>query len=108
MRRDWAAARAKVAREGMCRVRLGRAYGGCEGPVQAAHVIGRATDRKNANGVAVVVAEAVVPLCLSHHQKYDTHQLDLLPYLTLPEQVYAVEAAGGIEAARRRTTGGAD
>lgn len=51
-------------------------------------------------------ADNVVPLCGGPdgcHGAYDRHELDLLPYLTLPEQIAAVRQAGGIALAYRRT-----
>jgi hypothetical protein len=50
-------------------------------------------------------ADNVVPLCGDVcHPAYDRHELDLLPYLTLPEQLAAVQQAGSIALAYRRTT----
>jgi hypothetical protein len=49
-------------------------------------------------------ADNIVPLCRECHVEYDQHRLDLLPALTLPEQVAAVRQAGGIALAYRRTT----
>lgn len=50
-----------------------------------------------------VHADAVIPLGSGHHKQYDAHEVDVLPVLTLEEQVRAVEDAGGIELARQRT-----
>jgi hypothetical protein len=50
-------------------------------------------------------AEAVVGLCRHCHTKYDSQQLDLLPYLTLDEQVHATRMAGSLERARQIITG---
>jgi 5-methylcytosine-specific restriction endonuclease McrA len=95
-RRDWREARQKVEDEGRCRV--------CRtssGPIDAAHVIPRSL----APGVGTNMgAENIVPLCRECHVEYDQHRLDLLPVLTLPEQVAAVRQAGGIALAYRRTT----
>lgn len=105
-RRDWTAARAKIEEEGRCRV--------CRSPdgLQAAHTIGRAKQDKpiggddaRKGGKIRVFPESVVPLCESCHSLYDARRLDLLPHLFLPEQVDAVEAAGGIAAANRRLSG---
>ncbi len=116
-RRDWTHARAKVEVENKCRV-CGRDPGRLarEGlRLEAAHTIGRGRDwaaAKQKPGSATTVRPGdIVPLCgpatttSTCHSKYDRHQLDLLPYLTEAEQVAAVEAAGGIEKARRRLTG---
>jgi predicted restriction endonuclease len=89
--RDWQFARAKVDYERGCRVC------GSRSNVEAAHTIGRKHDG------AVVDADDIVPLCREHHQLYDRHELDLLPYLTHAEQAAAV-AHVGIESARRRLT----
>lgn len=43
-----------------------------------------------------------VPLCRHHHGQLDRHELELLPYLTLEEQVALVRAAGGIMLALNR------
>ena len=95
-RRDWREARQKVEREGFrCRV--------CRSSfqVEAAHVIPRSL----APGVGTNMgADNIVPLCRECHVEYDQHRLDLLPALTLPEQVAAVRQAGGIALAYRRTT----
>ena len=95
-RRDWSAARAKVEAEGVCRV--------CRRPnPEAAHVTGRKHDKPKAGGKTLYVKpESVVALCGQHHRAYDAHELDLLPYLTLDEQLQAVADAGGLELARVR------
>jgi 5-methylcytosine-specific restriction endonuclease McrA len=95
-RRSWKEARQKVEDEGFrCRV--------CRSSfqVEAAHVIPRSL----APGVGTnMSADNIVPLCRECHVEYDQHRLDLLPALTLPEQVAAVRQAGGIALAYRRTT----
>lgn len=93
-RRDWGPARAKVDDEACCR-RCGGTF-----RIEAAHVIGREVDK---DAAYVVLAVRVVPLCNYCHTAYDAHQLDLLPYLRLEEQIAATRDAGGIELARRRT-----
>lgn len=95
-RRDWTAARAKVEADnnGRCRV--------CgDSPVDAAHVIPRSIDPRETN----MGADSVVGLCRRDHVAYDSHELDLLPHLTLEEQLAAVRAAGSIERARQIITG---
>lgn len=104
--RDWTEARAKVHAERMCRV-CGLA--GWEGPVDAAHVIGRAAadeTHPDGSGRLIVRGIDVVPLCRRCHREYDEHRLDLLPFLTPAEQTRAVQVAGGIISALRRITGG--
>lgn len=110
MRRTWTAAHIKIAAERhRCRV--------CKkkGPVQAAHIIAREHDRKpsldDRELDGHILAEPytvhpnrIVPLCEHHHREYDAHRLDLLPHLTLDEQLQAVADAGGIETARIRLT----
>lgn len=89
-KRDWTEPREKVDQEGRCRV--------CHRwPAEAAHIIprsrvspGRGENRLN-----------IVPLCRAHHQAFDGLRLDILPYLTLGEQAYAVELVGLVEALRR-------
>ena len=95
-RRNWKEARAKVdAENGRCRV--------CGAPnAEAAHVIPRSLAPGVGNNMS---ADNIVPLCGDQcHPAYDRHELDLLPYLTLAEQVAAVRQAGGIALAYRRTT----
>lgn len=115
-KRDWTEARAKVEREGRCRY--------CKSmirPLEAAHLIGRAADSKGKSNTITVKAMSIVPLCGpfgdsdSCHTKYDHHQLDILPYLTLEEEMQAVADAAalqgakkgkGLAAAYKRLTGG--
>jgi hypothetical protein len=101
-KRDWTDARAKVEREGVCRVC------GSEYELQAAHVIGRHCDElKIGADVLYVHPDSIVPLCWSCHAHYDragSPVLDLLPYLLPHEEERAVHDAGGIVAAYRRTT----
>ena len=49
-----------------------------------------------------------IPLCAYHHFWFDAHQLELLPYLSLEEQLATVREAGGIVKAYRRLTYDAD
>ncbi len=107
--RSWTDALAKVHREGRCRV-CGEAR-----DLEAAHVIGRKHDAVVVGlrgGKSIYVhPDSVVPLCGAFtdnwcHGKYDGRELDLLPYLHLHEQVRAVEDAGGIVSALKRTSGG--
>ena len=72
-------------------------------PVDAAHIVPRSVAPN-----AGETEDAIVPLCREHHRQYDAGQLDVLPYLTLPEQAHAVTAAGGIVGALRITTGKRD
>ncbi len=111
-KRDWSEAIDKVQDEQRCRVCL--APDGAEGGgevlcLQAAHIIGREHDEARTGpkgGETLVVArESVVPLCQFCHVQYDARRLDLLPYLFLPEQVRAVDDAGGIYAANKRISG---
>ena len=104
-RRDWREARAKVEAEVRCRV--------CKGSpphIEAAHVIGREHDEPLSAETKVlwVDPERIVPLCGICHGHYDAHALDLLPYLTLDEQLQAVRDAGGIALALRRISGRPD
>lgn len=96
------AARLKVEREGQCRV-CGEHSDRCD----AAHLWNRSQ-----GGGGFDEPDAIVPLCSrikggqGCHDRYDSYELDLLPYLTLDEQVALVRAAGGIERARTRVIGG--
>lgn len=109
-KRDWTAARAKMEQEAICRCWHG--YGECRGKFEAAHVIGRAVDLVPSVGgpkhlygepTYPVLPERIIPLCTRHHRLYDAHELDILPALTLEEQLQAVSDAGGLENARVRT-----
>lgn len=73
--------------------------------LQAAHTIGRKYQDVKDGSKVIVKADAVVPLCQPCHEAYDARKLDLLPYVGLWEQLCAVEAAGGIESARKRLIG---
>lgn len=97
--RDWTPARAKVEREGRCRVCPATVF------LQAAHVIGRRYDPAHPHprqkGERIVMADAVVPLCPTCHDRYDTHQLNLLDHLTDAEYIHAVDLVGAGQARRR-------
>lgn len=105
--RVWKEAVVKRDEEGRCRVC------GSNQNVQIAHTIGRENDieidRANGRRVLWVDPNDTVPLCGPFandcHGKYDGRRLDLLPYLTLQEQIAAVRAAGGIYSALKRLTG---
>ena len=112
LRRDWSDARRKVTDdEGRCRRCLRN-----DVPLEAAHVLGRRYDRPRVEGsttrVLYVHPDSVVPLCGDRiegnrpvegcHSLYDSKRIGILGFLTLAEQVRAVEDAGSIEAARRR------
>jgi hypothetical protein len=105
-KRQWDRAIEKVESEGCCRVC------GASDFVDAAHTIGRAKQDKEVEGprggtYLYVDPDSIIPLCSEHHRMYDSHRLDLLPYMKLPEQVNAVQAAGGIALANRRLSGNA-
>ena len=96
--RNWAEARRKVTDAGRCRVcRTGQP------PIDAAHVIPRSLAPNGGEH-----ADAIVELCRKCHVDFDSHRLDLLPYLSLAEQLSAVAVSGGIEAARRQISGRRD
>ena len=94
-RRDWTAARDKCEAENN-RCRVCKKVG-----VDAAHVIPRSRNGTEAN----MSADAIIPLCRFCHNKQHLEKLDILPYLTLDEQVMAVRNAGGLVTAYRYTTG---
>lgn len=105
-RRLWADARAKVDREGECRLHGGR-QGECDGRLEAAHVLGRRHDETPIEGREhlwergwYVAPERVIPLCSLHHRLFDAHQVDVLGRLHLAEELQAVVDARS----RRRAT----
>ncbi len=101
-RRVWDKATEKVAAEGSrCRVC------GSRFAIERAHVIGREHDSKPPVHADfwrpwVVAPDRIVPLCgpvtdpASCHGTQHAKRLDLLPYLTLDEQLQAVADAGSI------------
>lgn len=92
------AGRRKVEEEGHCRV-CGEHASRCD----AAHLWDRSLGGKGFDN-----PDLIVPLCSyikggnGCHDMYDAHELELLPHLTLAEEVALVEAAGGIARAYRR------
>lgn len=95
------AGRRKVEDEGACRV----CGTGPASKLDAAHTWDRSLGGKGFDD-----PDLIVPLCsqikggLGCHDLYDAHQLDLLPYLTLNEQLALVKAAGGIARAYKRVS----
>jgi hypothetical protein len=99
--RDWTDARAKVEEEGCCRIckRSGR-------KLEAAHILGREHDgpKIGAGGKPLkelhVDPDRIVPLCGPFpegcHGEVHANQVNLVHHLTMPEQLQAVEDAGGI------------
>jgi heterodisulfide reductase subunit B len=87
-KRDWTAARAKVDREGQCRV-CGTSF-----QLEAAHIVPRSLGGRMSE-------DAIVPLCRLCHMDYDDLRLSLTEYLTHDEQAEAVRVLG-LERARRR------
>ncbi len=97
--RRWKAAHEKVEREGRCRVCGSAEY------LEPAHIIGRRCDPilvgPKGGEYRYVHPDSIVPLCGSFsdrncHALYDRRSLDLLPYLTIPEQTRGVEDEGGV------------
>lgn len=101
IRRDWSEARRKCDEEARCRRCLRS-----DVALEAAHVLGRRYDRPRVEGsttsVLFVSPDSVIPLCRTCHTAYDSKEIGILPFLTVEEQVRAVQDAGSIEAARRR------
>lgn len=90
-------------KRGPCRV--------CGHPdTQLAHTIGASKQDVKEGNKTVIKADAVVPLCgpfaNDHHGQYDGYELDLRGYLTLWEEMAALEAAGSMASAIRRLSGG--
>jgi len=106
-KRIWDDARAKVDLEARCRVCGWEPADTDE--LDAAHIMGRKYDQPAHTGTKTLYVNPldIVPLCPVFapeqcHQRFDAHELDLLPFLAPEEQTRAVELAGGIEAARKR------
>lgn len=117
VRRDWSLGRAKVDREGRCRIcRRG-------GKLDAAHIVAREHDfetpvRLTVDGTyaiwtarqgPMVHPDRILPLCPACHRTYDgpatlRGALNMLAHLTREEQVQAV-ADLGLELARKRICG---
>lgn len=105
-KKDWSLARDKIDAEGCCRVC------GSARDLQAGHTIGQTEQDIEQVGprggrTKLVPTNAVIPLCgpfsgNNCHMRFDAHQLDILPYLYLEEEINAVRAAGGIYGAYRR------
>ncbi len=99
--------RDKVDAEGECR------YCGGNKDLEMAHTIGKAEQDLETVGPRggrgkYVPEAAVIPLCGGFtenncHYRYDCHEIDILPVLYLAEELNAVQAAGGLYAAYRRT-----
>lgn len=81
MKRNWSQARAKVDREGECRICTARR------DLESAHIIPRSLGGGQSE-------DAIVPLCPDCHRKYDSGSLDLLPALSYAEQAEAVRVVG--------------
>ena len=96
--RDWDDAIRKVRAEGECRIC------GVQRNLQAAHLAPRAHDKPKRFGSKTLYVDPanILPLCASCHRKFDAHEIDVLEYLRVGEQLYVVEALGGIENARMR------
>lgn len=103
VKRSWSRAIEKLQREAECRV--------CSSPdrLEAAHIIGRRCDPlivgSRGGKSRYVHPDSICILCRDCHLSYDARRLDLLPFLHIHEQAYAVEIAGGIMAALNRVTG---
>ena len=101
IRRDWSDARQKVEDAGRCSRCLRS-----DVRLEAAHVMGRRYDRPRVEGsttkVLYVHPDSVWAACSDCHRAYDAKEIGILPFLTLAEQVRAVQDAGSIEGARRR------
>jgi len=96
--RNWDDAIEKCKDEGECRVcKVQRG-------LDCAHLAPRTHDRpKHAGQKRLYVhPNNVVPLCAHDHYGLDHSELDVLPYLTLDEQLHVVRVLGGIEQARMR------
>jgi len=110
-KRDWTDARAKVEHEHCCRICKKEAASGR--PLEAAHVLGREHDEPKVSGVTgeplkelYVHPDRIFPACGPFpggcHGDAEYRRINVLPFLTLEEQLQAVRDAGGIELARIR------
>lgn len=118
----WTEARGKVGTEGKCRV-CGRSpseHPGLVFRLEAAHTVGEdyqdetrfsfdpAFAEDEGLSIELVKAASVVPLCIDEAggclSRYESGELDLLPYLTVEEQLDAV-AAVGMQSAYATITG---
>lgn len=98
-KREWSAAREKVVNERVC-----RNCGALQ--VETAHILGRTYDRYaplRADGWRkwTVAPDRVLPLCSDCHRRQHDGRLEILPLLTLEEQLQAVADAGTISRAAR-------
>ncbi len=107
-RRIWSEALDKLQDEQRCRVcraAPGTIIDGSPVVLECAHTVGREHDPVEAGPrggeVRVVKREATVPLCRDDHRAFDEHRLDLLPYLSRREEVYAAECVGLARAYKR-------
>jgi hypothetical protein len=107
--RDWLDARHKVEGEGRCRV-CGRSDADLRAAgrpdherVEAAHTLGRKHDgpHPDGSGRRWVNPLDVVPLDTECHRDYDSHRLNLKPYLTAAELARAEALVGPGQAERR-------
>lgn len=105
-KRYWFDALAKVEEEGCCRV-CKRA----DRKLDCAHILGREHDEPMVKGGRILKTLYVDPLRIvpacgpfpdNCHGDIDHRKINLLPYLTLEEELQAVRDASGIEAARIR------
>lgn len=121
--RDWHDARHKIEAEGACRVcgRTDEDLRAAGRPpherVEAAHTLGRSHDEPHPDGrtrtveftdgttkvvpVLWVNPLDVVPLDTECHRDYDSHRLNLKPYLTADELARAEALVGAGQAERR-------
>lgn len=91
--RNWTQAKQKIEEERRCRI--------CSNKPEPAHII----PRSRIPGPEAMDARNIVPLCRQHHTEYDSHTLDLLPYLSHEEQSFAVQLVGMHEAYKRIING---
>ena len=96
--RNWDDAIEKCRDEGKCRVcKVQRG-------LDCAHLAPRTHDRPKHVGQKrlYVHPDNAVPLCSHCHYGFDHSELDVLPHLTLEEQLHVVRTLGGLEQARIR------
>ena len=89
----WTAAVKKCREEGRCR------NCGSRDGLETCHVIARSIGGK-------MKPESVLPLCFRCHRLQHEHRLEILPLLTLDEQLEAVRVVGSARAYALLTRGG--
>jgi hypothetical protein len=114
LRRDWSDARAKVSKEGRCR--LCGHIPASESLLEAAHLVGCKYDPVMAGPrggkYLYVEPDSIVPLCgpFTHgncHMRFDKREVSLIGVLDIREYRYAIKLCRSVGIDVRRRLGGA-